>query len=55
MTKRKLSATDAATGPTKKPLFMIPTEGKTAEEISDEVIAALRAQGIEVAEDEAEG
>ena len=55
MTKRKLSVTDAATGPRKKPLFMIPTEGKTDEQLADEVIAALRAQGIEVVEDETEG
>ena len=55
MTKRKQSTTDAPTGPKMKPLFMIPTEGKTDEQLADEVIAALRAQGIEVAEDEPEG
>ncbi len=54
MTERKLSATDAATGPKKRPLFMIPTEDKTDEQLADEVIAALRAQGIEVAEEEPE-
>jgi hypothetical protein len=36
----------------RKPVFMIPTEGKTEDQLADEVVAALRAQGIEVDDDE---
>lgn len=34
-----------------KPVFMIPTEGKTEDQLADEVMEALRAQGIEVVDD----
>jgi hypothetical protein len=36
----------------KRPLFLIPTADKTEQEIADEVIANLRAAGIEVTDDE---
>jgi hypothetical protein len=36
----------------KKPLFLVNPEGKTEEQIADEVIAQLRAAGIEVSDSE---
>jgi hypothetical protein len=36
----------------KRPLFLVSTEGKTEDEIADEVTEQLRALGIEVTDDE---
>jgi hypothetical protein len=36
----------------KKPLFLVNPEGKTEEQIADEVIEQLRAAGIEVSDSE---
>jgi hypothetical protein len=38
----------------KKPLFLVNPEGKTEAQIADEVVEALRAQGIEVVDEDAE-
>jgi hypothetical protein len=35
----------------RKPLFLVSTEGKTEDEIADEVMEQLRALGIEVSDD----
>jgi hypothetical protein len=36
----------------KEPLFLVSTENKNEDEIADEVIAQLRAAGIEVSDDD---
>lgn len=36
----------------KEPLFLVNPEGKTEDQIADEVIEQLRAAGFEVSEDE---
>jgi hypothetical protein len=36
----------------REPLFLVSTEGKSEDEIADEVVEALRAIGIEVTDDE---
>jgi hypothetical protein len=36
----------------KEPLFLVSTEGKTEDEIADEVVEQLRALGIEVTDED---